>query len=239
MTAPLLSELLTPQEKSPSLIACLGKQAYRDTYEAMQLYTSNRTATCPDQIWLVEHPPVFTQGKTSNPLDILTTLPAPLISTDRGGKITYHGPGQLVAYFLLDLKRHPELGLRKIINTIEEIILNILDFYGIKGYNDPSNRGIYYQGKKMASLGLRVKNHCCYHGFALNVCMDTTPFSAIKPCGLSMDMTQIADHHPQTREIVSVCIDNITQSLAMLGPFTLLKNTGEQLDVNRDRQIAW
>lgn len=239
MASPILRTLLTAQEKSDSIIACLGNLAYSDTYEAMQYYTNKRTATSPDQIWLVEHPPVFTQGKTSNPDDILTALPAPLVSTDRGGKITYHGPGQLVAYFLLDLKRHPTLGLRKIINTIEEIILNILDFYGIKGYNDPSNRGIYYQGKKMASLGLRVKNHCCYHGFALNVCMDTTPFSAIKPCGLTMDMTQIADHHPQTDKIISVCIENLSQSLAILGPFTLIKNTGEQYDVNRDRQIAW
>ena len=239
MVTPNLQALINPKKRPNNLIVCLGRQNYTDTHLAMQEYTLTRTPESSDQIWLVEHPPVYTQGKTSNPEDILTALPAPLIATDRGGKITYHGPGQLVAYFLVDLKRNPELGLRKIINKIEEIILNILDFYGISGYNDEGNRGIYYQGKKMASLGLRVKNHCCYHGFALNVCMDISPFSAIKPCGMPLEMTQISDFHPHTDNIIQVCIDKLSDALNMLGPFTIIPSTGGHDHVNSDRKITW
>ena len=231
-----LSELLSSQ----AIIALLGRQDYRDTLAAMQRYTLHRGDYSPDQIWLVEHPPIFTQGKSSQPGEIIHNLSAPLIHTDRGGKITYHGPGQLVAYFLINLRKNKTFGLRHLVDALEDIVKETLAFYGIKSYNSIENRGVYCEGNKIASLGLRVKNHCSYHGFALNVYMDLQPFSDIKPCGLPQKMTQISEHTDNTNNIVTVCVEKVQLVLKSLAPFTLIKcthNQGEEYDDSR--KIAW
>ena len=241
-----LSKLSEPdnipqQLRKKTIIAKLGKQEYLDTQVAMQNYTKKRLRGDPNQIWLVEHPPVFTQGKSSKDTDILKKLPAPLVNTDRGGQITYHGPGQLVVYYMINLKEKADFGLKNLVDNLEETILHILDFYDLKGYNDPKNRGIYLNNRKIASIGLRVKSHCSYHGFALNVNMDLSPFEAINPCGVSQNMTQIADHHVKTSTIVTVCLQALKTTLTAFSPFCILTApiNKESHYVSNDKQMSW
>lgn len=173
-----------------------GQEDYGITYQAMREYTRHRTAESPDQIWFVEHFPVFTQGQAGKPEHILNLHHVPLIQTDRGGQITYHGPGQLVAYLLLDLRRY-QLGLREVVSLLEKTVIQTLAVYQLEGKTDPRNPGVYVNGDKIASIGLRISKGCCYHGIALNVDMDLVPFSWIHPCGFSdLKMTQIKDLLP-------------------------------------------
>jgi lipoyl(octanoyl) transferase len=171
----------------------LGIADYADTWAAMTAFTNSRTADTPDELWLVEHPPVFTQGQAGKPEHLLLPGDIPVVQADRGGQVTYHGPGQLVAYPLLDLRRL-HLGVRDLVTALEQTLVELLAKLDIEAYAKPDARGVYVAGDKIASLGLRVRRGCSFHGLALNVAMDLEPFGRINPCGYEgLAMTQIAD----------------------------------------------
>ena len=171
----------------------LGLRPYQEIWDAMRAYTAARDATSADQIWLVQHPPVYTQGQAGKPEHLLAPGDIPVIQIDRGGQITYHGPGQTVMYLLLDLRR-AGIGIRALVSLIEESVIGYLQEQDISAQARADAPGVYVDGKKIASLGLRVRSGCTYHGVALNVDMDLEPFSRINPCGLvGMQMTQLHD----------------------------------------------
>lgn len=181
----------------PSLIIrALGEQPYLDTWHAMQAFTSGRDETTPDELWCLEHPPVYTQGQAGKAEHILAPGEIPVVQVDRGGQVTYHGPGQLVIYLLIDLRR-AKLGIRDLVNLIEQSIVTVLSDVGVVALPRPDAPGVYVGEAKIASLGLRVRRGCSFHGLALNVNMDTEPFSRINPCGYQgLAMTQVADTVP-------------------------------------------
>ena len=159
----------------------------------MQNFTATRGTETRDEIWLCQHPPVFTQGLAGKPEHLLRDIGIPVIKIDRGGQITYHGPGQLVAYLLLDLKRR-NLGVKALVNRIEQALIDLLDEYGVDAARRPGAPGVYVGEAKIAALGLKIKNGCCYHGLSLNVDMDLIPFSAINPCGYEgLAVTQLSE----------------------------------------------
>ena len=174
------------------IIKKLGWSDYQTTLTAMQAFTAKRTALTPDELWLTEHYSVYTLGlnrKNSR----LPSNDIPLVLVDRGGKITYHGIGQVVIYLLLDLKRR-NLTVRQLVNKIESSIIESLAQHGVTAVAKTDAPGVYVNDKKIASLGLRLKNNCCYHGLSLNVDMDLAPFSAIDPCGyVGLETTQTKD----------------------------------------------
>jgi lipoyl(octanoyl) transferase len=159
-----------------------GRVDYPAALEAMTRFTAARDAATPDEIWLLEHGPVFTLGLNADPAHVLDAGPIPVIKVDRGGQVTYHGPGQVVAYVLLDLQRR-RLGVRALVTALENAVIATLAGYGIAAAADPKAPGVYVDGAKVASLGLRVRRGCSYHGLALNVDMDLAPFARINPCG--------------------------------------------------------
>lgn len=171
----------------------LGLRPYQEIWDAMRACTAARDADSADQIWLVQHPSVYTQGQAGKPEHLLAPGDIPVIQIDRGGQITYHGPGQTVMYLLLDLRR-AGIGIRALVSLIEESVIGYLQELGIRAQSRIDAPGVYVDGKKIASLGLRVRGGCTYHGVALNVDMDLEPFSRINPCGLvGMQMTQLRD----------------------------------------------
>ncbi len=174
----------------------LGLVEYLDVWQAMQAYTNARDHTSTDQIWLVQHPPVFTQGQRSRPEHILHADTIPVVHSDRGGQVTYHGPGQLIAYVLLELKRY-SLSIRGLVSCLEQAVIAVLAAYGIDASAQCQAPGVYVQDAKICSLGLRVRRGYSYHGLSLNVDMDLTPFRYIHPCGNAhLRMTQLADWVP-------------------------------------------
>lgn len=174
----------------------LGLQAYSETWHAMRSFTLTRQSDTLDEIWTVEHYPVFTQGQAGKAEHLLKPGSIPVVQTDRGGQITYHGPGQLVIYFLLDLKRR-NFTVRGLVTHIEQMTIELLASYKVEAYAKPEAPGIYVNGAKIASLGLRIKRGCCYHGLALNTHMDLEPFTRINPCGFkNMPMTQLVEFVP-------------------------------------------
>ncbi len=178
---------------SPIVIKDLGLQDYHSVWQAMRDFTDSREQQTPDELWVVEHPPVFTQGQAGKPEHMLAPSDIPLIQSDRGGQVTYHGPGQLVVYPLLNLKRK-RLGVRELVTLIENSVVECLSEFNIDAAAKPDAPGVYVQGDKIASLGLRVRRGCSYHGVSLNIAMDLTPFSYINPCGYAeLAMTQVAD----------------------------------------------
>lgn len=179
------------------IIRTLASKPYEATWQAMQDFTHNRTPETPDEIWLIEHPPVFTQGLNGQANHLLAVHPdIPVVQTDRGGQITYHAPGQLIAYCLIDLKRR-QLGVRQFVHDLETILIDCLASYNIESAARADAPGVYVDGQKIASLGLKVRKQCTYHGLALNVKMDLAPFKNINPCGLAgMQMTQMANFIP-------------------------------------------
>ncbi len=160
----------------------LGLSDYATTWQAMRTFTDTRGADTPDQLWATEHPPVFTQGQAGKPEHLLHTSAIPVIKTDRGGQITYHGPGQLVVYPLLNLKRL-KLGVRDVVTAIEVAVVQWLATYGVEAAPRADAPGVYVGGCKIASLGLRVRKGCSYHGVAINLHTDLNPFAQINPCG--------------------------------------------------------
>jgi lipoyl(octanoyl) transferase len=172
----------------------LGLTDYAATLAEMQAFTAQRTADTPDQLWITEHPPVYTLGLNRRGVR-LPQNNIPLVEVDRGGKITYHGPGQLIIYCLIDLARS-HLNVRQLVTILENSLIEFLHAYDIRAVARSDAPGVYVEGKKIASLGLRLKNQCCYHGLSLNVDMDLQPFADIDPCGYAgMQMTQTRDLH--------------------------------------------
>ncbi|EPW6425939.1 TPA: lipoyl(octanoyl) transferase LipB [Vibrio parahaemolyticus] len=170
----------------------LGRQDYEPVWKAMHEFTDQRTEETPDEVWLVEHNPVFTQGQAGKAEHLINTGDIPVVQSDRGGQVTYHGPGQLVAYFLINLRRK-KLGVRDLVTTIENLVINTLKAYNIDSAARPDAPGVYVDGKKICSLGLRIRKGCSFHGLALNVNMDLTPFLRINPCGYAgMKMVQVS-----------------------------------------------
>lgn len=179
------------------LIRALGCTAYLPTWRAMQAFTDARTAGTPDEIWLTEHPPVYTLGLAGRREHLLRDNGIPAIKVDRGGQITYHGPGQLVAYLLFDLRRL-QLGVRDMVRAIEGAVVEWLDSRGVSAYGKPAAPGVYVRRggveAKIAALGLKVRRGCTYHGVSVNVAMDLAPFADIDPCGYpGLAVTQLAD----------------------------------------------
>ena len=172
----------------------LGRCDYAPVFEKMKRFNDVRTADTEDELWVVEHNPIFTQGLAGKPEHLLIHDDIPVVQIDRGGQITYHGPGQLVVYTMIDFKRR-KTSVRNIVSALENSIIDTLSDYGITANADPQRPGVYVQGKKIASLGLRIKNGSVYHGLALNIDMDLSPFTHINPCGYAgLEMTQIAEY---------------------------------------------
>jgi lipoyl(octanoyl) transferase len=165
---------------------------YEKTWRAMQSFTAARSADTPDELWLVEHPPVYTLGLNGKAQHLPRTENGiPVIKVDRGGQITYHGPGQILVYTLLDLRRRA-LGVRELVRKLEGAVIELLADYGIEATGRVDAPGVYVAGAKVAALGLRVRNGCCFHGLSLNVDMDLSPFHAIDPCGYpGLQVTQL------------------------------------------------
>ena len=161
----------------------LGLCEYETTMVSMQTFTNRREKNTQDEIWLLQHPPVFTRGVSCRQLpNRLLPSTMKVVDSDRGGQITYHGPGQLVVYLLLDLRRR-QLGVRSFVSLLETVIIDVLGQYGLAAGRRPEAPGVYVGGAKIAALGLRVRSGCCYHGISLNIDLDLTPFSWIDPCG--------------------------------------------------------
>jgi len=160
----------------------LGIQDYAEIYDAMRNFNEQRDASTLDQIWLLEHQPVYTVGLSDKTEHLLNTADIPVIKTDRGGQVTYHGPGQLIAYLLIDLKRRP-YAIKKLVSLMESSIIEYLQDCGLHAERKSGAPGVYVDGEKIAALGVRVKKGCTYHGLALNINMDLKPFEGINPCG--------------------------------------------------------
>lgn len=176
------------------IVRALGRQPYRPTFERMQAFTNNRDAGQVDEIWVLEHDPVFTQGQAGKAEHLLSPGDIEVVQVDRGGQVTYHGPGQLVIYLLLDLRRN-KLGIRDLVNLMEQSVVDLLADYGVSAAARADAPGVYVDDKKICSLGLRVRRGCSFHGLALNVDMDLTPFLRINPCGYAgMEMAQLAQY---------------------------------------------
>jgi len=175
------------------LIHQLGLRDYEPVWREMQRFTDQRDQNTPDELWLVEHPPVFTLGLNGKEEHLLATGDIPIVAIDRGGQVTYHGPGQQVVYLLVDLKRN-KLGIRPMVERIEQSVIRLLADYNITARSRRDAPGVYVGEKKIAALGLRVRRGCTYHGLALNVRMDLEPFTRINPCGYpGMKVIQLAD----------------------------------------------
>lgn len=177
-----------------AIVRQLGRVEYEPTWRAMQAFTAARQADTPDEIWVLEHPPVYTQGQAGKPEHLIAATDIPVIPIDRGGQITYHGPGQVVVYVLVDLRRCG-YGIRELVTRMEQAVIDLLSRHSVNAARQSGAPGVYVDGAKIAALGLRVKHGCTYHGLALNVDMDLSPFSAINPCGYAgMQVTQCRDH---------------------------------------------
>ncbi len=175
------------------IVRNLGLRDYTAVLAEMRAFTDSRSASTPDELWLLEHHPVFTQGQAGKAEHLLAPGDIPVVQSDRGGQVTYHGPGQLIGYLLIDLKRR-ELGVRDTVSGIENAVIALLAGYGIAGVARREAPGVYVDGKKISALGLRVRRGRTYHGLSLNVAMDQRPFERINPCGYAgLEVTQLAD----------------------------------------------
>lgn len=176
------------------VIRSLGIQPYPETWDAMKQFTDNRSDNTADEIWLLQHPPVYTQGQAGKPEHILNPGNIPVVQSDRGGQVTYHGPGQLVVYVLMDIARR-KLSIRTLVCELERILITLLATFEVSATTKSGAPGVYINNKKIASIGLRVRKGCTYHGIALNIDMDLKPFLGINPCGYAgLDMTQLSEY---------------------------------------------
>jgi lipoyl(octanoyl) transferase len=177
---------------SGPLIKHLGKVEYEPTWRAMEKFTLERGPQTPDEIWFLEHPPVFTLGLAGKLEHVLAPGDIPVVHIDRGGQVTYHGPGQLVVYLLIDLRRQ-KLGVRELVESLENSVIDTLEGYGIEARSRRDAPGVYVDARKVCSIGIRVRRGCSYHGIAFNVDMDLSPFQRINPCGYAgLEMTQVS-----------------------------------------------
>ena len=200
------------------LIKHLGRVDYEPTYQAMVSFTDTRTDETVDELWIVEHPPVFTQGMAGKPEHLLQHSKIPVVQVDRGGQITYHGPGQVVVYTMIDFKRR-HISVRDLVSRLENSIIATLAHFGISAHNDPKRPGVYVGERKIASLGLRIKRGSVYHGLALNVNMDLEPFHQINPCGYAgLEMVQMAElvsPTPEFNQVADILADHLQQQLTV------------------------
>ncbi len=201
------------------IVKRLGLVEYEPTWRAMRDFTAARASDTPDEIWLLQHPPVFTLGMAGKREHLLADKASPsgipVVETDRGGQVTYHGPGQIVIYLLLDLRQHG-YGIKELVRRMEQAIIDVLAAYGIAAQRQTGAPGVYVDRAKIAALGLRVKNGCTYHGLSLNVDMDLTPFLAINPCGYAgMAVTQLKDLVAQSayRTVEESLLSNLLRQL--------------------------
>lgn len=207
-------------------IKTLGLQAYQPVWQAMQLFTEQRSADTADEIWLLQHEPVFTLGRNGKQEHILSHTEIPIVNIDRGGQVTYHGPGQLIAYLLIDLKRR-ELGVRQLVTLIEQSIIDTLKEYQLTAAARPDAPGVYIDNAKIAALGLRIKKGCSFHGLSLNFAMDLSPFQLINPCGYkNLEVVQLCDY------IESVDVSQLQRQLI----FHLSKKLSEHHSYD---QVKW
>lgn len=193
----------------PLHIRRLGRQPYQPVWRAMSAYTDQRGADTPDELWLLEHDPVFTLGQAGRMEHVLAAGDIPVVPVDRGGQVTYHGPGQIVAYPLIDLRR-ARLGVRDLVHGIEQVLIDTLAHWGIEGGRRAGAPGVYVGAAKIGALGLRVRRGCTLHGLAFNVAMDLEPFQRIDPCGYKgLAVTQMLDYGgpPVLAEVEDVLID--------------------------------
>lgn len=175
------------------LVKRLGRVAYEPTFQAMQDFTAARTTETPDELWIVEHPPVYTLGQAGKPEHVLRDIGIPIVKIDRGGQVTFHGPGQVVIYLLLDLPRL-KIKVRELVTAIEQAVIDLLAAYDVTAERHEGAPGVYVGAAKVAALGLRIRNGCSYHGVSLNVDMDLSPFAAINPCGYAgLEVIQTKD----------------------------------------------
>jgi lipoyl(octanoyl) transferase len=187
-----VTDTLDKVARETVIVRHLGKRAYEPVWQAMQTFTDQRTTDDADEIWLVEHEPVFTQGQAGKAEHILMPGDIPVVQVDRGGQVTYHGPGQLVVYLMLNVRRR-KMGVRELVTAMENAVIATLGASNIVANARPDAPGVYVDGQKICSLGLRIRKGCSFHGLALNVNMDLTPFERINPCGYQgMAMTDCA-----------------------------------------------
>lgn len=193
---------------APPVVHSLGLVEYQPTWDAMRRFTADRTVETRDEIWLLQHPPVYTQGLAGKPEHLLRSSAIPVIKIDRGGQITYHGPGQIVAYLLLDMRRW-KITVRELVRLMEQAVIDLLGEFGVAAQGREDAPGVYVGDAKIASLGLKIKNGYCYHGLALNADMDLAPFTNINPCGYA------GLHVTQTCELgITVSINELQAQLA-------------------------
>ena len=207
------------------IVRNLGLQPYTPVWQGMTEFTNTRTKSTPDELWLVEHPPVFTQGQAGKAEHVLAAGDIPVVQVDRGGQVTYHGPGQRVIYLMLDVRRL-SVGVRELVSHMENAIIATLAQYGIESAARPDAPGVYVGEAKIAALGLRIRRGCSFHGLSLNVDMDLEPFQRINPCGYAgMPVAQVKDLNP------SITMDDITgvlvTQLAELTGYTEIMKTDE------------
>lgn len=202
---------MVPAVGTENIIRRMGLVEYAPTYEAMRAHNRARTDATPDEIWLLQHPPVFTQGLAGKPEHVLAPGTIPVVKVDRGGQVTYHGPGQLVAYLLLNLANKP-YGVKALVNRIEQSVIDLLAEYEIESFRQAGMPGVYVKQGKIAAVGLRVARHGTYHGLSLNVDMDLEPYSRINPCGYEkLAVAQMRDFG--VRDLVGVVSDKLAAKL--------------------------
>ena len=190
------------------LIRRLGLVEYQTTWESMQRFTAERTPATRDEIWLLQHPSVYTQGQAGKPEHLLHSTNIPVVKIDRGGQITYHGPGQIIVYLLLDLRRR-KINVRELVRLMETAVIDLLASHGVAAEGRVDAPGVYVNNAKIAALGLKIKNGCCYHGLSLNADMDLDPFQHINPCGYNgLRVTQCKEQG------IVACIDILQTQLA-------------------------
>lgn len=211
-------------QKPPLIVRQLGLQDYQEIWHKMQDFTDNRNAETIDEVWLVEHYPVFTQGQAGKPEHLLQSGAIPLVQSDRGGQITYHGPGQQVMYVLIDIRRHQNLNVRQLVTALEQSVVRTLADYAIEGYSKIDAPGVYIDGKKICSLGLRIRKGCSFHGLAFNINMDLQPFHYINPCGYAgLEMCQLADFIGRKAAVLDKVSPKLVNHLAELLGYNLTK----------------
>lgn len=210
-----MSTSLSPvADKTKLVVRRLGRTEYVSVWDRMKEFTDSRHESTSDELWITEHNPVFTLGQAAKPEHLLVPQDIPVVQTDRGGQVTYHGPGQVVAYLLRDLRRCGQ-SVHDFVRGLEQSMIDVLESFDLEGLRMPSNPGVYVEGSKIGAIGLRIRRGCSYHGISLNVSMDLTPFDLINPCGLiGMKVSQIADYVPNVlyedaAERTAACIKQI------------------------------
>ena len=231
----IVSDSITTQNKHNLIIRQLDTMDYSKVWHAMQNFTDERDEKTEDELWLVQHPPVFTQGQAGKEEHLLMPGDIEVVKVDRGGQVNYHGPGQQVIYFMINLRRR-KMGVRQLVTLIENAIVYSLNDFGIKAYPKPDAPGVYVDDKKIASLGLRVRKGCSFHGLALNVNMDLSPFLRINPCGYAgLEMIQTCDiNGPQN--ITDACNALVKHLVTLLSTDEVKYQTG--LLSNDEQQYA-